>query len=1123
LLVLLLPLLVVVPNASAEQSIPQGLKRVGAHENTNLNINGVDDFRVDAGIAVLDMGVDLDHPDLNVVAGIECLHTTLPGVCEADVPEAGNDIFDSHTGLPPHGHGTGLALGAAAIDNDFGSVGPASGARIYAVQELPDIFARIASGEPWEVELESTIGAMKWIEANADKVDVAFGGIQSLCSLGALPKEIGHGECTDGQKIEEFKEAAQKMVDAGVVWVMPVGNVNMNVVKFLGPSNPNVIAVSAMADWDGLPGGEAPKEACKTPSFAIYPPGEDIDDSLSNVTNWGALVDMASPSCVTSGASPPVAGAAAVLASMEDRGAYETPRDFVEAVRGKLLGDGDCAINAGDTNSNVGAGDCNWTHDPPTREGEPADSVKEPLLDLRDGEVFNPETVPGSEPAAVDSDVNGDGRAELVTLRANGVAYVHPGNGEAKFGTGVASFSDGEGGGTLDPAQYDGQGHYVIDVADAAGFRGEKRSDLITLDDGGDVHVYAGRADAKFEEEGNTSELGLTPGLLDAGGFEPIAVADVDGGGHADLIAYDDVANEVVVYRGYSEGTFGPHQVVARSSIDSALHTGSGHYFIDAADVTGDNRADLVSMHEGALKVFSGSPSATFEAPVISHSASIDPAMDDGAGYEPVGLGDVTKDGHADLALVKSGTVYLYPGSEGGGFGEAATSFAGTAPSTTFGSSGVEMLGLVDVDGNEHADIVGVFSGGNNKARVILGQSNGIFAIWSDSEGSFPSTQHFKNQTSAGNEFVSENPSWRRRGCEADGCGWVIESVPNAAAAPNNRLTDVSCTSATFCFATANLTDLGTTWAYGAVWDGSSWKGKSGVPENSGTVLSAVSCASPTSCTVVGHETEENGDVLNLAVRWDGTGWTRQEVPNAPGAPNNRLTDVSCPSATFCLATGYVTAGGTAWGYGRVWDGSTWSVAPGSIENTGVVLSAVSCASPTSCMAVGHETEENGDVLNIAAHWDGLEWTGRQEVPNAAGAPNNRLTDVSCPSAAFCFATGYLIAGGTTWGYGRGWDGSTWSKATGFIDNTSVTMSGVSCTSPTSCTVVGHETLEGGDVVSFAAHSNGTVWTARQRTPNPPEATESKLAAVSCVFPGCKAVGSYTDSSGISNLAEHSP
>ena len=48
------------------QTTPAGVKRIGAATNPALDIDGTDDVRVDADVAVIDTGIDFTHPDLDV-------------------------------------------------------------------------------------------------------------------------------------------------------------------------------------------------------------------------------------------------------------------------------------------------------------------------------------------------------------------------------------------------------------------------------------------------------------------------------------------------------------------------------------------------------------------------------------------------------------------------------------------------------------------------------------------------------------------------------------------------------------------------------------------------------------------------------------------------------------------------------------------------------------------------------------------------------------------------------------------------------------------------------------------------------------------------------------------------
>ena len=126
------------------QPLPTGVDRIfqpdagdpvttGSAIDAALSIDGVDDYRVDVDVAVIDTGIDYEHPDLHVVGGTNCLHTSGGGppwarsyVCVDGPPEGDDD----------HYHGTHVAGTIGALDNDFGVVGVAPGARLWAVKVL---------------------------------------------------------------------------------------------------------------------------------------------------------------------------------------------------------------------------------------------------------------------------------------------------------------------------------------------------------------------------------------------------------------------------------------------------------------------------------------------------------------------------------------------------------------------------------------------------------------------------------------------------------------------------------------------------------------------------------------------------------------------------------------------------------------------------------------------------------------------------------------------------------------------------------------------------------------------------------------------------------------------------
>ena len=54
------------------QTVPTGIQRIFADGNATSTSTGADDFRVDVDVAVIDTGIDFQHPDLNVVGGVNC-------------------------------------------------------------------------------------------------------------------------------------------------------------------------------------------------------------------------------------------------------------------------------------------------------------------------------------------------------------------------------------------------------------------------------------------------------------------------------------------------------------------------------------------------------------------------------------------------------------------------------------------------------------------------------------------------------------------------------------------------------------------------------------------------------------------------------------------------------------------------------------------------------------------------------------------------------------------------------------------------------------------------------------------------------------------------------------------
>jgi subtilisin family serine protease len=310
------------------QAVPTGFKRTWASEYPALAMLDEDDVEVNVDVAVIDTGVDREHPDLNLrvnsnpeatYAWVDCLNAApLDSNPENDDCAAGGSTDG-------YGHGTHVAGIVGARDNAVGTVGMAPGARIWSAK----IFEDDASGGPTGI-ISAGLAAFNWVYENSDQIEVV---------------NMSFGAEADDSAV--WKEAIGKSIDKGVVFIGAAGNSDADVANFIPPKLADVISVSAVTDYDGEPGRAAP------PSCIDY--GDD--DRLATFSNWGTTIEIAAPGvCIestlpvkgsafganygplsgTSMAAPHVAGAAALFASASN----PASRGDVEAIRQTLLESG---------------------------------------------------------------------------------------------------------------------------------------------------------------------------------------------------------------------------------------------------------------------------------------------------------------------------------------------------------------------------------------------------------------------------------------------------------------------------------------------------------------------------------------------------------------------------------------------------------------------------------------------------------------------------------------------------------------------------------------------------------------------------------------------------------------
>ncbi len=260
-----------------------------------------------------------------------------------------------------------------------------------------------------------------------------------------------------------------------------------------------------------------------------------------------------------------------------------------------------------------------------------------------------------------------------------------------------------------------------------------------------------------------------------------------------------------------------------------------------------------------------------------------------------------------------------------------------------------------------------------------------------------------------------------------------------------------------------------------------------------------VSCSSSIHCVAVGSNTKG----ATLAERWDGSQWSIMTTANPVG--ESSLGSVSCSSSSFCMATG---ANGGAL-LSEYWDGSKWSLASMPVPSGGKNLSIndISCTSSTSCIAVGRYAGSKGIILEsktLTERWNGSEWI-IDPSPNVEGNAFSQLSGLSCTSSTSCLAVGKTTKelGGAPVPLVEKWDGSKWS-----IQSAPIPPGGSGYLIDLSCPTVGFCMVSGsaeGGGGSFTSSWNGTSWQAQA------SGLPQSLGSISCATQtSCELIGGTT-------------
>jgi subtilisin len=210
----------------AAQVLPTGVDRIDGELSSTLAGNG--SGSVDADVAVLDTGVDSDHPDLDVAGGVGCV-------------QGAGDFEDGN------GHGTHVAGTIAAKDGSFASV----------------------------------ICGIDW--ATGTRLDADPSNDIEVANMSLSGGGTDDGNCGEDNN-DALHAAICRSTDAGITYVVAAGNLARDFRNRVPAAYDEVLTVTAVSDFDGQPGalGSPTCRSDEDDTFANFSNFATLNDDQSH-------------------------------------------------------------------------------------------------------------------------------------------------------------------------------------------------------------------------------------------------------------------------------------------------------------------------------------------------------------------------------------------------------------------------------------------------------------------------------------------------------------------------------------------------------------------------------------------------------------------------------------------------------------------------------------------------------------------------------------------------------------------------------------------------------------------------------------------------------------------------
>jgi len=221
---------------AAGETVPAGIKRIQAASDTK-----VAGSVTATSIAIVDTGIDLQHPDLTSARhGINC-------------------VTNGASSQDDNGHGTAVAGIISASNTNSGIVGVAPGVRVYAVKVAD------ATGYAWNSDV---ICGLDWIMKNKQTSHI------SIASMSLGFSGIASNTCN----FDPLHTSITSLTNAGVLTVVSAGNNHQPISTAIPAAYNEVLVATSMTDLDGIPGGLGGNAGTCSPG--------DVDDTAASYSNY---------------------------------------------------------------------------------------------------------------------------------------------------------------------------------------------------------------------------------------------------------------------------------------------------------------------------------------------------------------------------------------------------------------------------------------------------------------------------------------------------------------------------------------------------------------------------------------------------------------------------------------------------------------------------------------------------------------------------------------------------------------------------------------------------------------------------------------------------------------------